>query len=61
MTNHNDKEDIGRMARMSGLDTEVDGMLYVVSFSKTLYSHCFSRLCCEMSRWGQPREGCSVL
>ena len=33
MTNHNDKEDIGRLARMSGLDTEVDGMLYVVSLS----------------------------
>ena len=27
-----------------------------------LYLHCFSRLSCEMStRWGQPREGCSVL
>ena len=35
---------------------------YVVSLSKTLYLHCFSRLSCEMStRWGQPREGCSVL
>ena len=30
--------------------------------SKGLYPHCFSRLSCEMStRWGQPREGCSVL
>ena len=35
---------------------------YFVSMSKTLYPHCFSRLCCEMStRWGQPCEGCSVL
>ena len=35
---------------------------YVASLSKTLYSHCFSRLSCEIStRWGQPREGCSVL
>ena len=35
---------------------------YVVCFSKTLYPRCFSRLNCEMStRWGQPREGCSVL
>ena len=35
---------------------------YVVSLSKILYPHCFSRLSCEMStRWGQPREGCSVL
>ena len=35
---------------------------YVVSLSKTLYPHCFSRLSCEMStRWEQPREGCSVL
>ena len=34
----------------------------VVSLSKTLYPHCFSRLSCEMStRCGQPREGCSVL
>ena len=35
---------------------------YVVSLSKTLYQHCFSRLSCEMTtRWGQPREVCSVL
>ena len=35
---------------------------YVFSLSKILYPHCFSRLSCEMStRWGQPREGCSVL
>ena len=35
---------------------------YVVSVSRTLYPHCCSRLSCEMStRWGQPREGCSVL
>ena len=35
---------------------------HVVSLSKILYLHCFSRLSCEMStRWGQPREGCSVL
>ena len=34
----------------------------VFSLSKRLYPHCFSRLSCEMStRWGQPREGCSVL
>ena len=32
---------------------------YVVSLSKTLYPHCFSRLSCEMStRWGQRRELC---
>ena len=59
-------EHIGRLARMS-----VSGyrgsrfeprQQYVVSLSKTLYPHCFSRLSCEMStRWGQPREGCSVL
>ena len=59
-------EHIGRLARMSVLDTDVDGsspgssMLFPLS--KTLYSHCFSRLSCEIStRWGQPREGCSVL
>ena len=35
---------------------------HVVSLSKTLYPHCFSRLSCEMStRWGQSCEGCSVL
>ena len=59
-------EHIGRLARMS-----VSGyrgrrfeprQLYVVSLSKTLYPYCFNRLSCEMStRWGQPREGCSVL
>ena len=32
---------------------------YVVSLSKTLYPHCYSRLSCEMStRWGQPHKGC---
>ena len=36
--------------------------LYVVSLSKTLYLHCFSRLSYEMStRWRRPRDGCSVL
>ena len=35
---------------------------YFVSLSRTLYPCCFCRLSCEMSaRWGQPREGCSVL
>ena len=35
---------------------------HVVSLRKTLYPHCLSQLSCEMStRWGQPREGCSVL
>ena len=34
---------------------------YVVSLSKTLYPHCFSRLSCGMStRWGQPREGIAL-
>ena len=56
---------IGRLVRMS-----VSGYrgrrfeprhLYVVSLSKTLFPHCFSRLSCEMStRWGQPRDGYSV-
>ena len=59
-------EHIGSLARMSV--SEYRGRRYeprqqnVVSLSKTLYPHCFSRLSCEMStRWGQPREGCSVL
>ena len=50
------------------LHTEVDGSNpgisirnhneYVVSLSKTLYPHCFSRLSCEMSTtWGHSREG----
>ena len=35
---------------------------HVVSLSKTLYSYCFSRFSSEMgTRWGEPREGCSVL
>ena len=59
-------EHIGLVARKSILDTEVDGsnpsISMFFSLSKTLYPHCFSRLSCEMStRWGQPREGCSVL
>ena len=59
-------EHIGRLVRIS-----VSGyrgrrfeprQQYVVSLSKILYLHCFSRLSCEIStRWGQPREGCSVL
>ena len=63
---HSILEHIGRLVRMS-----VSGYrgrrfeprhLYVVSLSKALYTHCFSRLICELStRWGQPREGCSVL
>ena len=59
-------EHIGRLARMSvsgyrGRQFE-PRQQYVVSLSKTLYPHCFSRLSYEMStRWGQPREGCSVL
>ena len=59
-------EHIGRLARMSfflyrGRRFE-RRQQYVVSLSKTLYLHCFSRLSCEMStRWGQPHEGCSVL
>ena len=57
---------IGRLVRMSvsgyrGQRFEPRHQ-YVVSLNKTLRPHCFSRLSCEMStRWGQPREGCSVL
>ena len=56
---------IGVGLRMSTLDSNVavqSQHQYVFSLSKRLYPHCFSRLSCEMStRWGQPREGCSVL
>ena len=35
---------------------------FVVSFSETLYLHCFSWLSCKIStRWEQPRVGCLVL
>ena len=56
----------GLVARMSIFDTKGRRFepqhQYVFSLSKRLYPHCFSRLSCEMStRWGQPREGCSVL
>ena len=59
-------EHIGLVVRMSILDTKGRRFepqhQYVFSLSKRLYPHCFSRLSCEMStRWGQPREGCSVL
>ena len=59
-------EHIGLVVRMSILDTkgcqlEPQHQIFF-SFSKRLYPHCFSRLSCEMStRWGKPREGCSVL
>ena len=57
---------IGLVVRMSILDTKGRRFepqhQYVFSLSKRLYPHCFSRLSCELStRWGQPREGCSVL
>ena len=57
---------IGVVVRMSILDTKGRRFepqhQYVFSLSKRLYPHCFSQLSCEMStRWGQPREGCSVL
>ena len=57
---------IGVVVRMSILDTKgwrfEPQHQYIFSLSKRLYPHCFSRLSCEMStRWGQPREGCSVL
>ena len=57
---------INVVVRMSILDTKGRRFepqhQYVFSLSKRLYPHCFSRLTCEMStRWGQPREGCSVL
>ena len=64
--NNNNMEHIGYVVRMSvsgyrGCRFETRNQ-YVVSFSKILCPHCFSRLSCEMStRWGQPREGCSVL
>ena len=59
-------EHIGLVVRMSILDTKGRRFepqhQYVFSLSKRLYPHCFSELICEMStRWGQPREGCSVL
>ena len=59
-------EHIGLVVRMSILDTKGRRFepqhQYVFSLNKRLYPHCFSRLSCEMStRWGQPREGCSVL
>ena len=59
-------EHIGLVVRMSILDTKGRRFepqhQYVFSLSKRLYPHCFSRLSCEMStRWGHPREGCSVL
>ena len=59
-------EDIGRVVRMlvSGYRGRrfEPRQQYVVSLSKTLYPHCFSRLICELStRWGQPSNGCSVL
>ena len=59
-------EHIGVVVRMSILDTKGRRFepqhQYVFSLSKRLYPHCFSRLSCEIStRWGQPREGCSVL
>ena len=56
---------IGVVVRMPIWDTKVAGSnlsINMFSLSKRLYPHCFSRLSCEMStRWGQPREGCSVL
>ena len=57
---------IGLVVRMSILDTKGRRFepqhQFVFSLSKILYPHCFSQLSCEMStRWGQPREGCSVL
>ena len=59
-------EHIGRLVRMSvsgyrGRRFEPRHQI-VVSLSKTLYLHCLSRLSCKMrARWGEPREGCSVL
>ena len=57
---------IGLVVRMSIWDTKGRRFelqhQYVFYLSKRLYPHCFSRLSCEIStRWGQPREGCSVL
>ena len=60
-------QNIGHVTMMSvseyiGRRFEPRQLQYVVTLSKTLYPRCFSRLSCEMStRWGQPREGCSVL
>ena len=59
-------EHIGLVVRMSILGTKgwrfEPQHRYVFSLSKILYPHCFCRLSCVMStRWGQPREGCSVL
>ena len=63
---HHTSNHIGLVVRMSILDTKGRRFepqhQYVLYLSKRLYPHCFSRLSCEMStRWGQPREGCSVL
>ena len=51
-----DEEHFGRLARMSVSECRVRRFerrqQYVVSLSKTLCPHCFSRLSCEMStRW----------
>ena len=57
-------EHIGHVVRMSVFFTQrfIFRRQYVVSLSKTLHPRCFNRLSCEMSsRWGHPREGCSVL
>ena len=60
-------EHIGHVVRMSvsgysGRLFKTRQHQYVVSLSKTLYPHFFSRLSCEIStRWGHPCEGCSVL
>ena len=62
-----DLEHIGHVVRMSvsgyrGRQFESRQHQYAVSLSRRLYPLCFSRLSCEMStRWGQPREGCSML
>ena len=56
-------EHIGHVVRMSvsgyrGRRFESRQHQYVVSLSKTLYRHCFSRLSCEMStRWGHAMKG----
>ena len=51
-----------RVTNHDYLGVAISSDLNVFSLSKRLYPHCFSRLSCEMStRWGQPREGCSVL
>ena len=47
------------------LDTDVNSTnpgISMLSLGKSLHPHCFSQLICEMStRWGQPREGYTVL